>query len=70
MHDCYTVIQILELMGIQTDKDRLDPTACCELPGVECEGSNVVSIRWVNTLRRLEGRIPPQIGFLENLRIL
>ena len=60
-------------MGKKTDLDPTSPNACCEMEGVECEGSDdlgsvVVKISWGN--QGLEGPIPPEIGNLRNLQYL
>jgi hypothetical protein len=70
MSDCATVFYLWKFWGktLLGTVDRYDPTACCTMAGVTCNGPSVTDINWSSEL--LSGPIPPEIGNLVNLKRL
>jgi len=63
--DCETVVSLLTNWG---KTDLTDPTACCWMDGVTCDGEKVTYINW--SYQDLSGTIPSTIGNLVNLQLL
>ena len=66
--DCETVVSLWTSFGKTTTVDPNDPTACCSMEGVICDGEKVTYIDW--TFQSLSGSIPTDIGNLVNLEYL
>jgi hypothetical protein len=63
--DCETVVSLWTSFGKTTTVDPNDPTACCSMEGVTCDGEKVTQINWSS--QGLSGTIPSTIGDLVNL---
>ena len=66
--DCETVVSLWTNWGKTTTVDPNDPTACCSMTGVTCDGEKVTAIDWSS--QGLSGSIPSAIGNLVNLQFL
>ena len=66
--DCDIVLKIWKKMGKQTAIKGSSLKGCCQMSGVQCQGSLVISINWGN--QGLNGKIPKEIGALWFLKRL
>ena len=66
--DCCWVVRIWQMMGQSTPVSSTDPTACCSMSGVSCQGSGVTQLEWGD--KNLAGPISEDIGNLRNLQYL
>ena len=66
--DCETVVSLWTSFGKTTTVDPNDPTACCSMTGVTCDGEKVTQLVWYS--QGLSGSIPPEMWNLVNLQYL
>ena len=65
IHDCDWVRIIYQKMGGNVS---LIPQNCCRMARITCLYGKVIAIRW--SYQGLNGKIPPEIGNLVNLKYL
>ena len=70
MSDCAIVFDLWKFWGktLKGTVDHSDPTACCTMAGVTCDGPAVTDLNWSS--QSLTGSIPHKIGNLMNLKFL
>ena len=70
MSDCAIVFDLWKFWGttLEGTVDHSDPTACCTMAGVTCDGPAVTEIN--SSSESLTGSIPSEIGNLVNLKRL
>jgi hypothetical protein len=66
--ECCWVVRSWELMGQKTSVSSTNPSDCCQMDGVTCNGSTVTEIGWSN--RGLKNQIPADITNLLSLKVL